>query len=188
MYHLWSFSLQKWKQKTENNPKIKVPSSILNWNYCCSSMKQTPLACLRCPHPFGLWWPPMAPIPGAVGRAFACVGPWLPVACGETEAITAGPWLARPRAPSPISHHGFLLRHPQDAPWPHTLDILRDIPFWHTCVHIECFPLVHFGLHPKGPPGVFILLSSLLLFSPSYTLIRQVTLDPNDRLMIKTSC
>ena len=107
MYHLWSFSLQEWKQKTENNPKIKVPSSILNWNYCYSSMKQAPLACLRCPHPFGLWWPPMAPIPGAVGRAFACVGPWLPVACGETEAITAGPWLACPRAPPPISHHGF---------------------------------------------------------------------------------
>ena len=135
MYHLWSFSLQEWKQKTENNPKIKVPSSILNWNYCYSSMKETPLACLRCPHPFGLWWPPMAPIPGAVGRAFACVGPWLPVACGETEAITAGPWLARPRAPSPISHHGFLLRHPPKMPLGPTVLIFSVISLFDTPVY-----------------------------------------------------
>ena len=118
--HLWSdgqvFLFRSGDNRKKRFPKCseqtldkKSPWVILNcyWNYCNSSMKQMPLACLRCPHPFGLWWPPMAPIPGAVGRAFACVGPWLPVACGETEAITAGPWLACPRAPPPISHHGF---------------------------------------------------------------------------------
>ena len=72
-------------------------------------MKQTPLACLRGARTLlasgGPQWPP---IPGAVGGAFACVGPWLPVARGETAAITAGPWLApRPGPPLPISHYGF---------------------------------------------------------------------------------
>lgn len=38
------------------------------------------------------------------------------------------------------------------------------------------------------PPGVFISLSPLLFFSLPLTLFWQVTLDPNDQLMIKTGC
>ena len=134
---------------------------------------------------------PMAAIPGAVGRAFACVGPWLASCpCGWDSCKHC--WASSPSTTSTHQSLGIPTETVSQWDTPKRLwaDVIPHIP---TSCHIfkvckentKCFPLlVHFSLHPGATWCFYLLVLSPLL--PA--LILQLTLDPNDRLMIKTGC
>ena len=133
-------------------------------------MKQTPLACLRGgPHPFGLWWPPMAPHTWSRRRSICMCGalvascPWGDSGNHCWALASSSPWttsshqslwiLAETSAMPPYVVHSTLC-------WQYIMPHFEDV-----C--IESFPLLdHFSLHPKGDATTRYLFILSFLLSP----------------------